>query len=166
MLGNICPKCANQYPTGSKFCPECGFQLQKPMSSEPLLGTETEKRRQESLPHLAQTDQSPIEGERKYITVLFSDLSGYTALSEKLDPEDVKEILGDIFKEISRVVARYDGFIEKYVGDAVMALFGVKITHEDDPIRAILAAREIHERVDVLSKVYERCIPVSIPAWW
>jgi len=125
------------------------------MSPETVPGTEAEPRHQERLTSTKQTEQSATEGERKYITALFSDLSGYTALSEKLDPEDVKDILGDIFKEISQVVARYDGFIEKYVGDAVMALFGVKKSHEDDPIRAILAAREIHERVAMLSKIYE-----------
>ena len=69
-------------------------------------------------------------------------------MSEKLDPEEVKEITSRIFGEISKIVAKYDGFIEKYAGDAVMALFGVPEAHEDDPIRAIKVAREIHELVN------------------
>jgi class 3 adenylate cyclase len=82
------------------------------------------------------------EGERKYVTVLFSDLSGYTAMSERLDPEELKEITTNIFSQISAVIDKYEGFVEKFVGDAVMALFGVPKAHEDDPIRAIRAAVE------------------------
>jgi class 3 adenylate cyclase len=83
------------------------------------------------------------EGERVHVTVLFSDLCGYTAMSEKLDPEELKEITTKIFSQISKVIDKYEGFVEKFVGDAVMALFGVPKTHEDDPIRAIRAAMEI-----------------------
>ena len=72
-------------------------------------------------------------------------------MSEKLDPEEVKEITSQIFGEISKIVDKYDGFIEKYAGDAVMAIFGVPMAHEDDPIRAVKAAREIHEMVDAIS---------------
>ena len=100
----------------------------------------------------------PIDGERKHVTVLFSDLSGYTSMSERLDPEEVKDITSQIFDEISKIVSKYDGFIEKFVGDAVMALFGAKEAHEDDPIRAIKAAREIHSVVNTLSPKYEEKI--------
>jgi class 3 adenylate cyclase/tetratricopeptide (TPR) repeat protein len=86
---------------------------------------------------------------------MFSDLTGYTEMSEKLDPEDVKEITSRVFGEISKIVASYDGFIEKYAGDAVMAIFGVPQAHEDDPIRAIKAAREIHHTVDRFSPEVE-----------
>ncbi len=104
------------------------------------------------------------EGERKHVTVLFSDLTGYTAMSEKLDPEEVKEITSRIFGEVSKIVAKYDGFIEKYAGDAVMAIFGVPQAHEDDPIRAIKAAREIHQLVDAISPEVEKRIgqPISM----
>ena len=85
-------------------------------------------------------------------------------MSEKLDPEEVKEITSRIFGEISKIVAKYDGFIEKYAGDAVMAIFGVPKAHEDDPIRAIKAAREIHELVDAISPEVENRIgqPISM----
>ncbi|MCF8130885.1 MAG: AAA family ATPase [Deltaproteobacteria bacterium] len=88
------------------------------------------------------------------MTVLFSDLSGYTAMSEKLDPEEVKEITSRIFGKISQVIAQYSGFIEKYIGDAVMAVFGVPKAQEDDPVRAIKAAREINDVVRLLSPQY------------
>jgi class 3 adenylate cyclase/tetratricopeptide (TPR) repeat protein len=89
---------------------------------------------------------------------MFSDLSGYTAMTEKLDPEEVKEIMGRVFGEIAQVVVKYEGFIEKFIGDAVMALFGVPQSHEDDPVRAIKAAREIHEIVSSISPQYEKRI--------
>jgi class 3 adenylate cyclase len=82
--------------------------------------------------------------ERKYVTVLISDLSGFTALSGQLDPEELNELMGAIFGAISKIIAAYEGFIEKFMGDAVVAFFGVPAAHEDDPVRAILAAREIH----------------------
>jgi class 3 adenylate cyclase/tetratricopeptide (TPR) repeat protein len=106
----------------------------------------------------------PLEGERKHVTVLFSDLTGYTAMSERLDPEEVKEITTHIFGEISKIVNNYEGFIEKYAGDAVMALFGADTSHEDDPVRAISAAREIHNIVNSLSPKYEERIeqPLSM----
>jgi class 3 adenylate cyclase/tetratricopeptide (TPR) repeat protein len=98
--------------------------------------------------------RGPTEGERKQVTVLFSDLSGYAALSERLDPEEIKEITSRIFGEVARVVSLYDGFVEKYIGDAVVALFGVPKSHEDDHIRALKAAREIHQSVNVLDPGY------------
>ena len=81
-------------------------------------------------------------------------------MSERLDPEEVKEITSRIFGEISGIVANYDGFIEKYASDAVMAIFGVPRSHEDDPIRAIKAAREIHQMVDSISPEIENKIAV------
>ena len=83
-------------------------------------------------------------------------------MSEKLDPEEVKEIMSRIFGEIAQVVAKYEGFIEKFIGDAVMALFGVPKAHEDDPVRAILAAREIHDRIEKISPDIEKRIGRAI----
>ncbi len=133
-----CPKCQGENPEGKKYCGDCGHRL-----DEPAL-------KAASIP--------PTDSERKQVTVLFSDLSGYTAMTEKLDPEEVKEIIGRVFGEISQVVARYEGFIEKFVGDAVMALFGAPKAHEDDPVRAIKAAREIHDIVSSISPKYEKRI--------
>ncbi len=158
-----CPKCGTDNRVGNKFCDECGYNLKpgKETSAEILekesltLPTTTEK---------SSRDAALIEGERKHVTVLFSDMTGYTEMSEKLDPEEVKEITSRIFGEISKIIDKYDGFIEKYAGDAVMALFGVPKTHEDDPIRAVKAAREIHELVDALSPEVENRIgqPISM----
>ncbi|MCA1786004.1 MAG: AAA family ATPase, partial [Desulfobacteraceae bacterium] len=86
--------------------------------------------------------------ERKHVTVVFTDLSGYTAMTERLDPEEVRSVLGSVFKKIARIVEGYDGFIERYIGDSVMAVFGIPRTHEDDPVRAVHAALQIHEAVN------------------
>ncbi|HEA65668.1 MAG TPA: zinc-ribbon domain-containing protein, partial [Desulfobacterales bacterium] len=140
----VCAKCGAKIPLDKQFCGECGKRLAEYV--------ETEKKVPE------------FEGERKHVTVLFSDLSGYTVMSERLDPEEVKEITSRIFGEISKIVDKYDGFIEKYAGDAVMALFGAPKGHEDDPIRAVKAAREIHELVDGMSPEIESRIeqPISM----
>ena len=134
----ICPKCGNSNPSNNKFCGECGHRL----IPEPEI----------KIPEPA------IEGARKHVTVLFSDMSGYTPMAEKIDPEEVKEITGNIFGAVSMVVNKYDGFIEKYTGDAVLVLFGADQSHEDDPMRAVRTASEIHARVEKLSPLYEERI--------
>jgi class 3 adenylate cyclase len=79
----------------------------------------------------------PLSSERKYVTVLFSDLTGYTSITERLDPEQVKEITGRIFSGVKQIVSKYEGFIERVMGDGVVAFFGIPQAHEDDPIRAV-----------------------------
>ncbi|MEE9609978.1 MAG: AAA family ATPase, partial [Desulfatiglandales bacterium] len=146
-----CPACKANIPLGKKFCGECGYDLSKSTEAASLKENEHDTQISESPPEETIPTRIPAVGERKHVTVLFSDLTGYTAMSEKLDPEEVKEITSRIFGEISKIVGKYDGFIEKYAGDAVMAIFGVPKAHEDDPIRAVKAAREIHELVDAIS---------------
>lgn len=85
--------------------------------------------------------------ERKQVTALFCDLSGYTALSEQLDPEETRQLMGRVFGAAADIVARYEGRIEKFIGDAIMAIFGVPVAHEDDPVRALRAALELHDAV-------------------
>ncbi len=88
---------------------------------------------------------TPIEaeGERKVVTILFADISGFTALSETLDPEQVTDIVNACFQSLTDAVVKYGGTVDKYLGDAIMALFGAPDAHEDDPERAIHAALEM-----------------------
>jgi class 3 adenylate cyclase/tetratricopeptide (TPR) repeat protein len=157
-----CPACKANIPLGRKFCGECGYNLSKSTAAVFLKENEYDTQISELPTEETIPTRIPADGERKHVTVLFSDLTGYTAMSEKLDPEEVKEITSRIFGEISKIVANYDGFVEKYAGDAVMAIFGVPQAHEDDPIRAIKAAREIHQLVDAISPEVENRIGQSI----
>ena len=156
-----CSECGTMNPPENRFCNECGTDL-RPVKEVSDQAAETKSPPISASKEALTKDVPSATGERKHVTVLFSDLTGYTAMSEKLDPEDVKEITSQIFGEISRIVANYDGFIEKYAGDAVMAIFGVPQSHEDDPIRAIKAAREIHQFVDTISPTLEKQIGQSI----
>ncbi len=132
----LCPKCQSKNPEGSIFCNKCAQKLDS-----------FSKNIEEKV---------EIKGERKYATVLFSDLSGYTAMVEKMDPEDVKNLMGDIFEKAGKIVEKYEGTVERFFGDEVMVLFGVPKAHEDDPIRAIHAALEIHELVESLNPEFEK----------
>jgi class 3 adenylate cyclase len=164
-----CPKCQFENEEGSKFCLECGERLEvkcaqcgKTLPLSAKFCNECGQR----LGEVPETEKKvpETESERKHVTVLFSDLSGYTTMSERLDPEDVKGITSPIFEEISKVINKYEGFVEKFVGDAVMALFGVPKAHEDDPVRAIRVAREIHDIVRTISPEVESKIgqPLSM----
>jgi class 3 adenylate cyclase/tetratricopeptide (TPR) repeat protein len=159
-----CPACTTNIPFGRKFCGECGYNLSEFEEPAPLEAEKEQIQISESPSEETIPKPSLAEGERKHVTVLFSDLTGYTVMSEKLDPEEVKEITSQIFGEISKIVGKYDGFIEKYAGDAVMAIFGVPKAHEDDPIRAVKAAREIHDLVETISPEVETKIgqPLSM----
>ena len=145
-----CPECTSSNRKGANFCDNCGCNLRL-----------TEKQKIDSRysfppsEEKVSVDNITLDGERKHATVLFSDLSGYTEMSERLDPEEVKEITTLIFADITEVIAKYNGLVSKYIGDAVMAVFGARKAREDDPISAIKAATEIHKLVESYNTTYE-----------
>jgi len=128
-LERKCPQCGDIIPPRANFCGSCGTSA----PDAPGGG---------NIPSL-----STPEGERKFVTAMFCDLSGYTSLSERLDPEELKELMTGILGESARIIGKYGGFVEKSIGDATMGLFGAIEAHEDDPVRAIKAATEIHEAI-------------------
>ena len=137
-LPQICNRCGFENPPVNKYCGKCGRKLTEKVEAGGI---------------------GPQNwGERKQLTVFFSDLSGYTEISKKLDPEEVKDLMSRIFEETSRVISKYDGHVYKFIGDAVMAIFGVPRIHEDDPIRAIKAAMEIHDMVERMNLQSEKKI--------
>jgi class 3 adenylate cyclase len=106
--------------------------------------------------HLAEkilTSRGTLEGERKLVTVLFVDVSGFTALSERLDPEDVHGLMDDAFDLMLAEIHRYEGTVNQFLGDGLMALFGAPIGHEDHAIRAVHAALGVRHR---LAGLHER----------
>jgi class 3 adenylate cyclase/tetratricopeptide (TPR) repeat protein len=119
-----CPGCERPLPASAAFCPACG--------------------RATSVAQ-AVAERSPLGwAERRRTTTLFSDLAGYTALGEALDPEEVAEVMARIKSAASREIEAYGGAVNQFVGDQVMALFGVPVAHDDDPVRAVRSALEIH----------------------
>jgi class 3 adenylate cyclase/tetratricopeptide (TPR) repeat protein len=129
-----CPSCGAIATAEAKFCSQC---------ASPLGGT------------TVVTPASDPAQERRQVTVFFSDLSGFTALNERLDPEDVRDIVNKVWDRAGEIVGRYDGRINKLLGDAVMAVFGDPVAHEDDPVRAVRAALELHEAVEGLNRDVE-----------
>jgi class 3 adenylate cyclase/tetratricopeptide (TPR) repeat protein len=146
-----CTQCGQVNPPGSKFCNECGHNLTQPAapaeSSQPT--------QQPGLTAAPPDSASSIEGERRQATIVFSDLSGYTSMNERLDPEEVEAIMSRVKKEAVRIIERHEGIVNQFVGDEVLALFGIPAAHEDDPVRAVKAAFEIHELVRTISSEVE-----------
>jgi len=158
-LDALCPACHHPNLPGSRFCNECGHQLVTDAPA-PSAGAATpqlsERARAGYTPkHLAAKilkARSALEGERRQVTVLFADLVGFSALAERRDPEEVHAIVERCFELITTEVHRFEGTINQYTGDGVMALFGAPIAHEDAPRRAAHAALAIQHAVRALSR--------------
>src|SRR6266511_4548413 len=134
-----CPRCGTANPKGRKFCDSCGQPLAEPSAPDPR--TYTPK-------HLAEkilTSRSALEGERKQVTVLFADVKGSMDLSESIDPEEWHRIMERFFTILTDGVHRFEGTVNQYTGDGIMALFGAPIAHEDHAARACYAALALQE---------------------
>jgi adenylate cyclase len=127
-------------------CIGCGFELSPDFAFCPRCG-----RRQTDAPESAPVAAGQ-EADRRQVTVLFADVTGFTTLSERLDPEEVRAFQNALFAALAQAIARYDGFVEKFVGDAVLAVFGAPVAHEDDPERALHAALDMLARSSMLSE--------------
>lgn len=135
-----CPACGTHVPIASKFCLGCGHDLRK-LKEGPVI--DYQQPRSYTPKFLADkilTSRSAIEGERKLVTILFADVANSTAMFEKLDPEAVHEIMDGCFRILMDENHRYEGTINQFRGDGVMALFGAPIAHEDHAQRACHAA--------------------------
>jgi predicted ATPase/class 3 adenylate cyclase len=136
-----CRRCGAASPEGKKFCGDCGAAL---IESEPPAHADAAPRAQ------APIDSAPNEAERRPLTVAFCDLVGSTGLSAKLDPEDLRDVMAVYHSCVADTVARYDGFVAKYMGDGVIVYFGYPHAHEDDAARAVTAALALLEAVATL----------------
>ncbi|HJT37088.1 MAG TPA: adenylate/guanylate cyclase domain-containing protein, partial [Actinomycetota bacterium] len=133
-LAFVCSSCGTPNPQGTKFCGECGSPLTartSPVTASPPSGA------------------APA-AERRLVSVLFADLVGFTALSESRDAEDVRDLLTRYFDVSRDLIGRYGGTIEKFIGDAVMAVWGAPLAREDDAERAVRAALDLVQAVSAL----------------
>src|SRR5437879_869608 len=139
-----CPSCGHANRAAAKFCEECGTRLgSAAASAEPPRAP-----RSYTPKHLAEkilTSRAALEGERKQVTVLFADVKGSMDLAEQLDPEDWHRIMDRLFHILAEGVHRFEGTVNQYTGDGIMALFGAPIAHEDHAQRACYAALHLSE---------------------
>src|SRR5262245_39722359 len=158
----VCPRCGLAVEPASRFCDACGSPLggaaapaAAPTPSAPRFespGSYTPK-------HLAEkilTSRSALEGERKQVTVLFVDVSGFTSISERLDPEDVHRLMTRAFELMLAEVHRFEGTVNQFLGDGIMALFGAPIAHEDHAQRAVHAALGIRRALEAYQEDLQR----------
>ncbi len=143
-LEAVCRQCGAPVSAGKKFCGECGAPLAAPAPTATAGGAERfESPRAYTPAHLAERilkDRSALSGERKQVSVLFADASGFTSISEALDPEDVHTLINRAFELMLAEIHRYEGTVNQFLGDGLMALFGAPIAHEDHAQRAAHAA--------------------------
>ncbi|MBO0792731.1 MAG: AAA family ATPase, partial [Ktedonobacteraceae bacterium] len=145
----VCPNCATINLPMAKFCIECGTPLQAAAgeASRPLnVGGKTE-------PLTVVEDVRPSAllrppDERRVVTIMFADITGSTPLADRLEPEDMRAILTGYFNLMAEQIRKHGGTVEKYIGDAVMAIFGIPAAHEDDPERAIRAALDMQQALN------------------
>jgi class 3 adenylate cyclase/tetratricopeptide (TPR) repeat protein len=132
-----CESCGAPLTAEPKFCPECGERIGEP-------------------------GPSPVSEARKLVTILFADASGSTSLGEQIDPETMRFLLARYFAVMKRVIEAHGGRVEKFVGDAVMAVFGIPTLHEDDALRAVRAAAEIATELASLDAELEASHSITI----
>lgn len=133
-----CPKCHTDNSPQAKFCTECGQKLEG--QPAPPVGVE----------------------ERRLATVLFSDLVGYTSLAENMDPEEVHNLLNRIFSRFREVIEENGGYVDRYIGDALIAVFGVPQAQEDDPERAVRVALRLKEELKKISDEIKRQLSIRV----
>jgi class 3 adenylate cyclase/tetratricopeptide (TPR) repeat protein len=146
-----CPTCGTTHAPGQRFCDECGQALLAPADT-PAPRTYTPK-------HLAEkilTARAALEGERKQVTVLFADVKGSMDLAERVDPEEWHRILDRFFAILAEGVHRFEGTVNQYTGDGIMALFGAPIAHEDHAQRACWAALHLQEALRTYAEEIKR----------
>jgi class 3 adenylate cyclase len=132
----VCPTCGEENSDRARFCQSCATPLE--------------------------ASQEPRAEVRKVVTIVFSDVTGSTALGERLDPEALRRVMERYFDAMAAVIRSHGGTVEKFIGDAVMAVFGIPQLHEDDPVRAVRAAAGMREALEALNVELDRDHGVGI----
>ena len=151
-----CPNCEASNPPDSRFCEKCDQVLKPPEAAPSIDYSQPQSYTPKFLADKILTTRNTIEGERKLVAVLFADVANYTAISEKLDPEEVHQIMDGCFHILMDEIHRYEGTINQFTGDGVMALFGAPLAHEDHAQRACRAALAIQKTIDEYGEKIKR----------
>ena len=185
-LALTCPGCHTELPPAARFCFNCGQPIGAPPAAAAAPATATP-------PAVSVAADSPVrpfmppefaarleaarvsramKGERRIVTILFCDVKGSTAMAEQLDPEEWTEIMNQAFEHLITLVYRYEGTVARLMGDAILAFFGAPVAHEDDPQRAVLAALDIVDDIQLFASAYgarwawtSMCAWASTPGW-
>jgi class 3 adenylate cyclase/tetratricopeptide (TPR) repeat protein len=152
----VCPSCGATIPFDKKFCGECGHDLTESKVAPHIDYSQPKSYTPKSIADKILDTRSSIEGERKLVTVLFADVANYTSLSEKLDPEEVHQIMDGCYQLLMDEIHRYEGTIDKFTGDGIMALFGAPVAHEDHAQRACYAALAMQKSIGEYGEKIER----------
>ena len=158
-LSSVCQNCNHSNPVHFKSCGNCGNLLTPSRAFDAL--TKIQKYIPTYLAEKILQSSDGIEGERKTVTVVFADISGFTAMAETRDPEEARAVAIICHTMLGRIVYKYEGVVDKIMGDGLMAIFGVP-THEDDPERALLAAMEMRRGMMNLSQELSKNLDVSL----
>src|SRR4051794_14980578 len=158
----ICANCGSEVSATAKFCAQCGYP-QKPVTDDPRFASP----KSYTPRHLADkilNSRAALEGERKLVTVLFADIKGSVDLIADRDPEDAQKLLDPVLERMIEAVQRYEGTVNRVMGDGIMALFGAPIAHEDHAVRACYAALRMQETVTRYADEVQRAhgVPVMI----
>jgi class 3 adenylate cyclase/tetratricopeptide (TPR) repeat protein len=136
-----CPSCGAEHPPSQAFCNNCGTRLTAELEASAETAAEPEQPTTDSAP-------AELDGERKQVTVLFADVKGSMDMSEQVDPDEWRQIMQTFFSLLSDGVRRFEGTVDKFTGDGIMALFGAPVAHEDHAARACFAALHMEELVN------------------
>ena len=160
-LEKICPNCDPTIPPDRIFCGICGHRLTDSLEITSIDYLEPQSYTPKFLAEKILTTRSAIEGERKLVTVLFADVANYTSIAEKLDPEEVHQVIDGCFKILMDEIHKCEGTISQFTGNGVMALFGAPVAHEDHAQRACYAALSIQKAIEVYSKKIQKVTGVE-----
>jgi len=150
-LERLCSACQEPNPPDQRFCGGCGASLQTPAAAAQMPATDPRTYTPKHLADKILQSKSALEGERKQVTVLFADIQGSMQLATQLDPEQWHELLERYFELLNDAVHRFEGTVNQYTGDGIMALFGAPIAHEDHAQRACYAALQARDRLRVFA---------------
>ena len=155
-LVRVCAQCGAENPPENNFCDKCASSLSEPIATIPVDYSEPQSYTPRYLADKILTTRSSIEGERKLVTVLFADVANFTSISEKLDPEEVHQIMDGCFRILMDEIHKYEGTINQFTGDGIMALFGAPVAHEDHAQRSCYAALAVQKSINAYGNKIER----------